>query len=277
MIVSYSRIITDKVKYRLYALSGNRCALCDSPIFENSCNTGEICHIQAISENGPRYNPNLTNEIVNSYENLILLCPRCHKRIDDESNLNIFTVDYLKKYKNDHEKRVVQNLLPKSIGNRDFLFSDIISDQLKNELRVYSKEEIQISLKRILQGNPVEKYIIWEIVCSCCNSGENYQINLSYLHNIFESDFNRFVYEMIKLRDLGYVCETKYSNNIVDGEYDDKTGDFLPDWWNYDKQAAQGEWYLDRLGQILLIVRRYLNYDSSFYLLIFNEDAYVLK
>ena len=277
MLVSYLRKITDNVKHRLYALSGNECALCEKKIFDNSCNTGEICHIEAISKNGPRYNPNLTNEIVNSYENLILLCPSCHKRIDDKSNLNKFTVDFLKKLKKEHENRVFQKSHLESIANCDFLFSYIIiSDQLKKALIDYSEEEIQFSLKTILQGNNDEKRIMWTIVCSCCQKGDNEQINLIYLHNIFDHDFDLFVYEMDKLKQLGYIRETKYSNDL-DGDIDYISGDFLPNCWNYRKQATQGEWYLDRLGHILLIVRRYLNSDSSFCQLIFNKDINVLK
>ena len=64
-------------------------------ILDNSSNASEICHIEAVNEDGARYNPNLTDEYVNSYENLILLCPRCHTIVDDKQNIQIYSVEFL--------------------------------------------------------------------------------------------------------------------------------------------------------------------------------------
>ncbi|WP_271183643.1 HNH endonuclease, partial [Novosphingobium resinovorum] len=60
--------------------------------------TGEMAHIVARQAEGPR-GDGVGGD--NSYENLILLCPTCHTRIDKAPN--DFPVALLQKWKADHE------------------------------------------------------------------------------------------------------------------------------------------------------------------------------
>ena len=95
---------------RLFALSGNICAFpnCDEEIVDKNGNViGEICHIEAAEKNGPRYNPNQTDEERNAIENLVLLCGKHNKIIDNDANQ--YTVDYLKQIKKVHESRTNRN------------------------------------------------------------------------------------------------------------------------------------------------------------------------
>jgi len=46
----------------------------------------KICHIEAASQNGPRYNPNMSDEERRHFDNLILLCDECHSIIDNKDN-----------------------------------------------------------------------------------------------------------------------------------------------------------------------------------------------
>lgn len=88
----------------LYAHSGNCCAFegCHSPIFEDDGTlTGECCHIESYSPNGPRYNKQQTETERNGYDNLILMCARHHKIID--SHPEQYTVEKLKSFKKNHE------------------------------------------------------------------------------------------------------------------------------------------------------------------------------
>lgn len=90
----------------LYAHSGNCCAFegCHLPIFEDDGTlTGECCHIEAYSSNGPRYNDRQTNEDRNGYDNLVLMCHRHHKIID--SHPEQYTVEKLKSIKDSHENQ----------------------------------------------------------------------------------------------------------------------------------------------------------------------------
>jgi hypothetical protein len=93
-----------KTVKRLFAVSGNLCAFpsCQSPLVEASGTiTGEIAHIRAASPNGPRYDPDQSNEDRHSFRNLILLCGRHHTIIDTE--VDEYSVSALEKMKRAHE------------------------------------------------------------------------------------------------------------------------------------------------------------------------------
>ena len=107
-----NRYIKTSVLRALFAHSGNQCAFpdCNAPIFEdNNQLTGECCHIEAYSQKGPRYNPTLSDEKCNEYENLILLCSRHHKIIDGDAQT--YSVDVLRTMKFRHEKKFLATSL----------------------------------------------------------------------------------------------------------------------------------------------------------------------
>ncbi len=92
------RAIASKVLRELYVKSGNRCAKCQIPLYtEDGFWIGEIAHIEAVRPGGTRYNPMLTPEQINSFDNLILVCRNCHKEIDSDANL--YTTNCLKNMK----------------------------------------------------------------------------------------------------------------------------------------------------------------------------------
>lgn len=98
-----------KIKFEtikaLLSRTGNQCAFpgCDHPIFnDNNVLIAQLCHIEAVSPDGPRYNPTTTTDQVNSYGNLIFLCYRHHKETDDP---NAFDTRRLVQLKNDHESK----------------------------------------------------------------------------------------------------------------------------------------------------------------------------
>lgn len=89
---------------RLFAQSGNRCAYpgCPQPIVESAGTIiGEICHINARSPGGPRYDSGQSESRRNGFENLLLLCRSHHKVIDDQTD--IYTAEVLREIKSVHE------------------------------------------------------------------------------------------------------------------------------------------------------------------------------
>ncbi len=95
---------TEKTIKRLFALSGNICAYpgCLLPIVERAGTiTGEICHIRARSQGGPRFDSTQTDVVRHGYDNLILLCRHHHKIIDAQPD--IYTADALQEMKAVHE------------------------------------------------------------------------------------------------------------------------------------------------------------------------------
>ena len=95
----------------LFALSGNRCAYpeCTENIIEaateksNALVIAQICHIHAISADGPRGSTELTDKELNSHENLILLCPTHHRKVDGQHES--YPPELLKQWKQTHESK----------------------------------------------------------------------------------------------------------------------------------------------------------------------------
>ncbi|AWF80358.1 HNH endonuclease [Microbulbifer sp. A4B17] len=93
-------------------LWGRAAGICSNPscradltallLESNSYNIGEMAHIIARSEDGPRGE---TGGGSDKYSNLILLCPTCHRHVD-KSPEGTFTVEQLHQWKNDHENTI---------------------------------------------------------------------------------------------------------------------------------------------------------------------------
>jgi hypothetical protein len=98
--------ITARTRRILWVKAGGRCSICHEQLATDVTGEdapsvfGEECHIVAQSPGGPR-----ATEIadVDGYDNLILLCRKHHKQVDDQRSH--FTVELLKEIKRDHEQR----------------------------------------------------------------------------------------------------------------------------------------------------------------------------
>ncbi|MPZ05704.1 MAG: hypothetical protein GEU26_04690 [Nitrososphaeraceae archaeon] len=114
-MASISRVnrkkLPDPIVKKLFALSGNKCAIptCNVQLVYEDTNMvkGIICHIEAASKGGPRYSQAQTEEERNDYHNLIILCPNCHTDID--KNQKKYPVEYLQKVKQQHESKFTKN------------------------------------------------------------------------------------------------------------------------------------------------------------------------
>lgn len=93
----------------LFALSGNVCALEEENLFSKEGYIGQICHIEAASVGGPRFNRNSNNEERRAKNNLLILCSNCHKRIDNKANIDKYPVEYLREIKALHENNYRNN------------------------------------------------------------------------------------------------------------------------------------------------------------------------
>ena len=101
----------------LWGRAAGRCAVptCRVELFAEATEydpavvIGEIAHIEAASDSGPRANPGLAMRERDEYDNLILLCQNCHARLDGQKNTN--TVEVIKDLRNRHEEWV-RNSLP---------------------------------------------------------------------------------------------------------------------------------------------------------------------
>lgn len=110
----------------LWGRSGNRCAICKLELTPdgNKETLGEMAHIVAKSEDGPRGESELSSRERDKYNNLILLCPTHHTEID--KNHSDWSVDKLHRIKTEHESWVSEqlstgNITVATIDNSEFI------------------------------------------------------------------------------------------------------------------------------------------------------------
>ncbi len=99
---------------------------------QGNYNIGEMAHVIAKNPGGPRGVPEGGSD---SYENLLLLCPTCHRMIDKAPD-GVFTEDMLKDWKSQHESKI---------------------RQLDKEVSFDSTEALKSAVRRLL----LENRILW--------------------------------------------------------------------------------------------------------------------
>ena len=136
---------------RLFAFSGNRCGFpdCKEELVDDSGSViGEICHIESVNENGPRFNIDSDDEVRRNFSNLILFCPRHHKIIDDHPEK--YSEITLREFKNVHESKHIKE---------NFKISNQVADQAVDNIRNQIKQ-IDIATDSgdiyVLHGNSID-------------------------------------------------------------------------------------------------------------------------
>ena len=142
---------TKKTIKKLFALSGNICAFpgCSSPIIESAGTViGEICHIQAKNNGGPRYNASLSTKECNAFEKLILLCRNHHKIIDAQPEM--YNTNTLIELKSTHESAVGR---PEE--KEDSFFSQILLNGYNHIEVTNNSGNIAINSPHSIQGGKI--------------------------------------------------------------------------------------------------------------------------
>jgi hypothetical protein len=104
------RRIREATRLLLCVRAGGRCEfdghnayLFEHPITLHEGTFGEMAHIVAFKKAGPRGEENRPDDI-NNVDNLMLLCPTCHKLVDD--HCAEYPRERLEGYKREHESRI---------------------------------------------------------------------------------------------------------------------------------------------------------------------------
>lgn len=110
-VISLTRAPRADTRVLLFTLAGGRCEFdnCNRYLLTHHVthidgNFAQMAHIVAFSPAGPRGEAALGVQERNEVGNLMLLCPTCHKLIDDQPGL--YSVETLKAFKRDHEARI---------------------------------------------------------------------------------------------------------------------------------------------------------------------------
>lgn len=122
-------------KLQLWVKAAGRCEFkgCNKPVWYNGLtlsesNFAEVAHIIGSSKEGPR-GADKSKEFQVDFKNLMLLCQRCHKEIDDFPEK--YPVELLSLWKKEHEDRIeIQTSYPEDISRSFVLqFSVNIGDR----------------------------------------------------------------------------------------------------------------------------------------------------
>ncbi len=93
----------------LFIRSGNQCAFpeCDHPIFDDDDEyVAELCHINSANEGGQRFDSSQTDEDRRSFDNLMFMCHRHHKKTD---NVEKYPTEKLQSMKQAHEAQYIES------------------------------------------------------------------------------------------------------------------------------------------------------------------------
>lgn len=192
--------ISDKTRKLLWGKSGNRCAMCrDKLTIEKNQNddesiVGEECHIVSEKEKGPRYDAEYKQELMNSYDNLILLCKVHHKQVDDQ--YYTYSSNVLREIKNNHEKWISEKLKDEPE------FPDVHIKRVKGNIPNY--------LKRLTTGKEIINIV---------SNADSFQYNHDELQNESEVEkvgrFLDLINDCDVLMDLGPGQRVELSFNLT--------------------------------------------------------------
>ncbi|MDR3267632.1 MAG: tetratricopeptide repeat protein, partial [Tannerella sp.] len=151
MEANEARNISSITEKGLYALSGNQCAHpeCKEMLYNTvyGTNHGRICHIEAASPGGKRYNDASNDEYRSSIQNLILLCEKHHTIIDGKDT--VYTVVELQEMKKNHEAKITARgkRLFNNLPNRNTHFTGRV--EKLEEIRLNFREGKNVSLQAV--------------------------------------------------------------------------------------------------------------------------------
>jgi hypothetical protein len=148
------------VDYKLlWGKSGNRCAICEEVLSQKIvCDKekiiGETAHICGLNIGSARHDDidKLKKEEINSYKNFILLCPSCHKKVDNDSIT--YTYEKLQEIKEMHEK-MVDTKLKSNLPLVTFAELEVITKYIISEPTY--KLDVDEELKIIPPGKKIKK------------------------------------------------------------------------------------------------------------------------
>jgi hypothetical protein len=109
--VTRHRSLSPTTRLLVCVNAGGRCErlgcrrfLFEHPLTLTPGNFAEVAHIVAFKEDGPRGRSGPRPSNIDSLDNLMLLCPPCHKLVDDHPAE--YPRELLQRYKADHEERI---------------------------------------------------------------------------------------------------------------------------------------------------------------------------
>lgn len=130
--------ISTDVQRLLLARSGGYCAnpgCADPDLFpevdaQHVPSVAQMAHVIARSRSGPRGESDLSASERDEYENLVLLCPRCHALVDKMKLAGTYSVSLLRQW-----KERLEDSVRRAVGVRRFRTREELNDEVAALLR----------------------------------------------------------------------------------------------------------------------------------------------
>lgn len=128
----------------LWGKCAGRCELCNRPLYKNNYTQdqvkhGQLAHIVAFADNGPRADKSIPQSQRDSIDNILLLCNECHTTIDRDPVQ--YTAEKLERLKKNFETKILLQTNPTDIDRRRIIiFSAPVSG---NAIKISIKEAQQ--------------------------------------------------------------------------------------------------------------------------------------
>lgn len=248
-----------KTKIMLWGRAAHRCSFpdCALDLFIDETDTddpslvGEICHMVARKTEHARGDSPLTAEQRDLYSNLILLCRNHHKLVDDEPAE--YTVDVLKKMKQEHEEWVRSSLTnydPKRQRD-DEIYADYVDKWAK---RVDLDEWTAWSTSFMFAGQPViRKEKFQELAdTSTWLFGRVWPNRYPELEAAFEN-FNFVLTDLLRI----FQSQAEEHNGELWTRKFYKSDGFNP---SYDRDLKRFDFHVDLVEDLMLELTRAANY-----------------
>jgi NAD-dependent DNA ligase len=150
--------IKRSIEKRLHDKCGNLCPICNCNLSTKNISIGETAHIYGLRLNSARYDPQISEEFLNTEENLILVCCSCHKIID--TDVIHYTSEVLMKIKAVHENNVNNSIKAYVVNSNNKLFDKIRVRFTKRQHQISISTDLRLlALNKKIEKNKLEKYI----------------------------------------------------------------------------------------------------------------------
>ena len=203
----------------LFALSCNQCAHPDctntliEPATEQSDDhvAAQICHIYAISEDGPRGKSGLTKKELNSPENLVLMCSHHHGIVDGQHET--YPAEMLKGWKKAHEEKMRIRLssdldrIKPDILSHPYFPKSLVDKKIIEEISVLRKSRFFVEFDRIEKTKNLGKRILEGELCGGTNSVKS--VALAWCARLLARTDDLTDAEK-------YLCEAKSFDNCIE-------------------------------------------------------------
>ena len=160
-MTALKRSYSQKTLKVLFALSENQCAYpeCTNTLIEPATEksdalvTAHICHIYAISTDGPRGKPGLTEKELNLPENLILLCRHHHGVVDGQHET--YPATMLKGWKQSHESKMQKRLsadlegVQPDVLSHSYFPTALVDQKIEEEVAILRKSRFFAEFDRV--------------------------------------------------------------------------------------------------------------------------------